>query len=253
MSYVTTVTIIGTLAGVVGTGLGGLISIIAGNRRDSTLGFVLAFSGGVMLSVVFADLFPEALRLGGIPTSLVGLSLGIALLLLLDLYLPHSHFLSLGCNDRHSRFLQSSLLLGLGIAMHNLPEGLAIGAGYAVSEHLGLGLAIIIAIQNVPEGMAMGGPMKAACIDDRHILLWSCLAGVPMGLGALMGAALGTVSPRMLSLALGLAAGAMLYITFDELLPEAHELSSGGHASTFGAMVGAVLGLLLILLLPGLS
>ena len=253
MSYITTVAVIGTLAGVLGTGLGGLISVIAGNRRDNTLGFVLAFSGGIMLAVVFVDLFPEALRLGGIETSLIGLSLGIALLLLLDLYLPHSHFLSLDGNDRHSRFLQSSILLGLGIAMHNLPEGLAIGAGYAVSEHLGLGLAVIIAIQNVPEGMAMGGPMKAACIDDRHILLWSCLAGVPMGLGALMGAVLGTVSPKMLSLALGLAAGAMLYITFDELLPEAQELSSGGHASTFGAVVGAVLGLLLILLLPGLS
>ena len=253
MSYVTTVAVIGTLAGVLGTGLGGLISIVAGNRRDRTLGFVLAFSGGIMLAVVFADLFPEALRLGGIQTSLVGLSLGIALLLLLDLYLPHSHFLSLDCHDRHSRFLQSSILLGIGIAMHNLPEGLAIGAGYAVSEHLGLGLTIIIAIQNIPEGMAMGGPMKAACIDDRHILMWSCLAGVPMGIGALIGAALGTVSPKMLSIALGLAAGAMLYITFDELLPEAQELGSGGHASTFGAVIGAVLGLLLILLLPGIS
>ncbi len=253
LSPVFTITAIGTLAGIVGTGLGGLITVIAGNRSGRTLSFVLAFSGGIMLAVVFADLLPEALRLGGVRVSLVGLLLGVALLLLLDLYLPHSHFLSIDCQSQQGRFMQSSILLGIGIAMHNFPEGLAIGAGYAVSEHLGLGLALIIAIQNVPEGMAMGGPMKAACIDDKHILLWSCLAGVPMGVGAWSGAVLGAVSPAMLSLALGLAAGAMLYITFDELLPEAHELGGPGHAATFGAVVGAVLGLLLIWLLPGID
>ncbi|MGI6596234.1 MAG: ZIP family metal transporter [bacterium] len=253
LSPVFTITAIGTLAGIAGTGLGGLITVIAGNRRGRTLSFVLAFSGGIMLAVVFADLLPEALRLGGVRVSLVGLLLGVALLLLLDLYLPHSHFLSIDCQSQQGRFMQSSILLGIGIAMHNFPEGLAIGAGYAVSEHLGLGLALIIAIQNVPEGMAMGGPMKAACIDDKHILLWSCLAGVPMGVGAWSGAVLGAVSPAMLSLALGLAAGAMLYITFDELLPEAHELGGPGHAATFGAVVGAVLGLLLIWLLPGID
>jgi len=252
MSPIITVAAIGTLAGILGTGIGGLISVITCNRPGRTLSFMLAFAGGIMLAVVFVDLFPEALSLGGVHTSLVGLALGVLLLLLLDMYLPHSHFLSLDCHSQKDRFLQSSVLLGLGVAMHNFPEGLAIGAGYTVSEHLGLGLAVIIALHNIPEGMAMGGPMKAANIDNSRILLWSSLAGVPMGIGALVGALLGSVSPSMLSLALGAAAGAMLYITFDELLPGAHDLDQG-HAPTFGAVAGAVLGVLLILTLPNLN
>ncbi|MGI6129176.1 MAG: ZIP family metal transporter [bacterium] len=250
MSSIGAVTLIGTLAGVIGTGLGGLVSIIACNGHNRRLSFMLAFAGGIMLAVVFADLFPEAIDLGGIRTSVIGLALGVAMLLLLDMYLPHSHFVNVDRSNRQDRFLHSSLLLGIGIAMHNLPEGLAIGASYTLSEHLGIGLAIILALHNIPEGMAMGSPMKVAGIRNWRILLWTSLAGLPTGIGALAGALLGSVSPNMLSLALGIAAGAMMYVTFDELLPEAHDLSDDTHSATFGTVAGSIFGLLLILLLP---
>ena len=253
MSNISAVTLIGILAGVIGTGLGGLISIItcngSGGRR---LSFMMALAGGIMLAVVFADLFPEAVAMGGIRYSMVGLIFGVVMLLLLDMYLPHSHFVKLNHNKnkRQNKFIQSSLLLGIGIAMHNIPEGMAIGASYALSEHLGLSLAIILALHNIPEGMAVGSPMKAANLDNKTILFWTCVAGLPTGLGAFIGATLGYISPIMLSVSLGIAAGAMMYVSFDELLPEAQELSGNTHAATFGAVAGSLLGLLLILLLP---
>jgi ZIP family zinc transporter len=237
----------GTLAGVFGTGLGGLLIIILGKLEETLLSSIIAFSGGIMLSVVFSDLLPEALEMGGAFPAFIGLLLGVAVLLLMDLYLPHCHFYS-GTNGdcKQVRYIRTSILIGLGIAMHNFPEGLAIGAGFMASEHLGLSLTLIIGLQNIPEGMAMAGPMKAARLSSGRILWWTALAGVPMGIGAFTGAIAGAVSTTILSLSLGFAAGAMLYVVFDELLPEAHELSKG-HSATFGAIIGVIVGLMVSL------
>jgi len=233
----------GTLAGVFGTGLGGLIIVLLGNLHQNILSSVIAFSGGIMLSVVFSDLLPEALEMGGVFPAFIGLLIGVVALLLLDLYLPHSHFYS-GTNgdSKQARYIRTSILIGLGIAMHNFPEGLAIGAGYMASENLGLSLTFIITLQNIPEGMAMAGPMKAGNLSGGSILGLTALAGIPMGIGALSGAIIGAVSSFVLSLSLGFAAGAMLYVVFDELMPESHQLSKG-HSATFGAIIGVIVGL----------
>ncbi|HHV19658.1 MAG TPA: ZIP family metal transporter [Thermoanaerobacterales bacterium] len=237
----------GTLAGVLGTGLGGLLIILLGKLEKMVLSSVIAFSGGIMLSVVFSDLLPEALEMGGAFPAFIGLLLGVVAILLMDLYLPHCHFYN-GTNGdcKQGRYIRTSILIGLGIAMHNFPEGLAIGAGFMASEYLGLSLTFIIALQNIPEGMAMAGPMKAARLGSGRILWWTALAGIPMGIGAFTGALAGAVSSMVLSLSLGFAAGAMLYVVFDELLPEAHELSKG-HSATFGAIIGVIVGLMVSL------
>ncbi|AEE91001.1 Zinc/iron permease [Tepidanaerobacter acetatoxydans Re1] len=241
------ITLKGTLAGVFGTGLGGLLIVLLGKPRKTVLSSVIALSGGIMLSVVFSDLLPEAIKMGGPFSAFIGLLMGVVFLLLLDLYLPHCHFQSGTDGDcKQARYMRASILIGLGIAMHNFPEGLAIGAGYAASEELGLSLTFIIGLQNVPEGMAMAGPMKAGFLSNLSILLWTALAGVPMGIGAFCGALAGGVSSLILSLSLGFAAGAMLYVVFDELLPEADELSKG-HSATFGAILGIIIGLMVSL------
>lgn len=249
MPYILQVTLVGLLAGVFGTSFGGLLTVILRKPKDVMLSGVLAFSGGIMLAIVFADLIPESMEIGTMPLTFGGLFVGAAALKLLDVYLPASFHQPGGLDGdgTGANFRRTSVLLGFGIALHNLPEGLAIGAGYMASETLGLGLAIVIAIQNVPEGMAMAGPMKAARMPGLQIVTWTGLAGLPMGLGALAGGLLGSVSPLFLSAALGFAAGAMLYIVFDQLLPDAQRLGVG-QSCTYGSLLGILFGLFVLVL-----
>lgn len=241
------ITLRGILAGILGTGLGGLIIVLLGKPGDAVLSSVIGLSGGIMISVVFSDLLPEALEMGGVFPAFIGILIGVVALLLMDIYLPHSHFYNdVDGDTKRARYIRTSLLIGLGIAMHNFPEGLAIGAGSVASENLGLSLTFIIALHNIPEGMAMAGPMKAGRLRSISIIWWTAMAGVPMGIGALVGAVMGSVSSLVLSLSLGFAAGAMLYVVFDELLPEAYDTSKG-HTATFGAIAGVLLGLMVSL------
>lgn len=248
MSTLLEVTLIGTAAGLLGTGFGGLLLSLFNMPKRKTLSFVIAFSGGIMLAIIFQDLIPEALEYGTMSTAIFGLALGIGLLLLLDYFLPHAHVSGNHDKQRASRFIRASILLGTGIAMHNFPEGLAIGTGYIASEKLGLSLALILALHNVPEGMAMACPLKAANAHPLKMIGLCGLAGLPMGIGAFIGSLVGSVSEIFLSTALGFAAGAMLFLVFDELLPSAQEIGKG-HSATFGALFGVVIGLIFMILL----
>lgn len=250
MPYIFKITLIGLIAGVGGTSLGGLIASLGGKPRKSHLSFMLAFAGGIMIAVVFQDLIPEALEYGSFSTTVLGLAIGVGFLLVIDNFIPHAHVSATpdSASAEKSKFVRTSILIGLGIAMHNLPEGMAIGAGYIASKELGLGLALVLAFHNIPEGMAMGVPMKAASMSFRQIIRNTTLAGIPTGIGALIGAIFGGISPVFLSGSLGFAAGAMLYLVFDELLPVSQELTDG-HSSTYGAMAGIVFGLIFLMLI----
>ena len=240
MLHLMGITLLGTLAGVLGTGLGGLIVILFSRLERKTLSVVLGFSAGVMLAVVAFDLMPEAFSVAGMGWGLLGFILGSAVLATVDLFLPHMHFLS--TDQESQRFLRTGLLIGLGIALHNLPEGLAIGAGFGASRVFGLSMAFLIAVQNIPEGMAMASPLRLTAIGPNRLLLWTGLAGLPMGVGAFLGGLFGRISPVLLALALGFAAGAMLFLTCDELIPDAQELRQG-HSGTFGIVGGVIFGI----------
>lgn len=241
--------LLGTVAGCLGTGLGGLIISVLRTPKSRTISFILAFSGGIMLAVIFNDLIPESMAYGNLSTMLIGFLVGCVALYFLDHAVPHVHVSAVGNHDKKTmRLIRTSILIGIGIAVHNFPEGLAIGAGYAASQTLGIGLAVILALHDAPEGMAMAGPMKAANLSPFRIVATCTLAGVPTGLGALLGAYLGGVSDLFLSVALGFAAGAMIYLVFDELLPISQELNSE-HSATFGGIVGVAVGILFMTLL----
>jgi ZIP family zinc transporter len=233
-------TLVGLIAGVAGTGAGGLVSLVLRRLSGRSYSLILGFSAGVMISVVAFDLMPESIESGGLAVAIAGLVSGVLLVALLDL-LPHTHFMS--SDSESTRFYRAGVIVGLGIAMHNLPEGLAIGAGYTHDLGLGIGLALVIAIHNFPEGMAMACPMVISGARPLRVVLATAAAGLPMGVGALVGAAVGNLSTVMLSLSLGLAGGAMLFVTCDELIPDAQELGSG-HSGTVGIVAGVVVGIL---------
>ncbi len=246
MSRVVVGAAIGLLSGLIGTGLGGFALRIFGRPSDMVFSVILGFSGGIMLSMVAFDLMPQAFDLAGVEWGIAGLVGGALLIGAIDLFAPHVHFMS---NDKESsRFVRASLLIGVGIAIHNLPEGMAIGAGYLSSQRFGLGLALLMMLHNMPEGMAMSAPMCRVSSCTWRVVGWATVAGLPEGIGALAGMALGGVSPIVLALCLGFAAGAMLFITCDELIPDAQEFRVG-HTGTWGIVAGVVTGIVLSTLL----
>jgi len=241
------VTLLGFLAGTLGTGAGGVLAILLTRVSSRQLSTLLGFSAGIMLAVVSFELMPEALNVGGVALGSAGLVLGAVLMAGIDILLPHWH---LHGERERSKYIRTGVILGLGIAMHNLPEGLAIGGGGIQGAQLGMALVVTIFIQNVPEGLAMALPLNFGKIKPAKTLLLTMAVGLPMGLGAAVGGLVGRVSPTFLCLALAFAAGAMLFITCDEMIPQAEELSCG-HSATFGIVVGVIAGILISSLFTG--
>jgi len=234
--------LLGLLPGVIGTGAGGLLSIFVKKPTPRLTGTILAFAAGVMLSIIFLELIEESVAFSGHWAAVAGLSLGLLIFYLLDRFLPHHHSITEE-ETVFGEYLKKGTLLALGIGLHNLPEGLAIGTGFIGSPELGLSLAILIGLHNIPEGMAVAAPLRQGGLSFSKVLAITALAGVPMGLGALVGALIGSISVFVLGLSLGFAAGAMLYIVCDELIPDAYE-SAGAHFSITGIFAGTILGLL---------
>lgn len=245
LPLVLTVTGYGLAAGILGTGLGGAIAYFLPKPKPAAYSTALGLAAGIMLSIIFLELTVESLAITNLSITTLGLVLGLFSFLLLDSRIPHHHpVLAENHRDKSDECFRKGTLLAIGIALHNIPEGLAIGAGYAASEHMGFVLALVIGLHNIPEGMVVALPMKAAG-KDYHGLIAAIAAGAPMGIGALIGASIGNISPFFLGISLSYAAGAMLYIVCDELIPDAFS-NTEGHGAILGIGIGVILGLLLI-------
>ena len=241
MSDLWTTTAIGFLVGVLGTGLGGAFGFFIKNPSRRFLSGIIGLSGGIMLSTVAFELIPEALDISGVVNASIGVGLGAILSAILDNILETSTKLKLSAKQG---YLKTGILLGLSIAMHNFPEGLAIGSGFMAESSLGISLAIVIALHNVPEGIAMVVPMKIGGYGALKAFMLTLLVGAPMGLGAYFGVLIGELAYSFIGICLAFAGGTMLYITIGELVPKGKELDSGW-ISTMCAVIGFILGIII--------
>ncbi|MFW5787947.1 MAG: ZIP family metal transporter [Halanaerobiales bacterium] len=249
MNYLLYITLMGLLSGIIGTGSGGLSTILMNKFWDDILGVLLGFSAGVMTIVIFMDLVPSALESGSLVSTFLGIFLGAALIALIDIKFPHQHFSLITETPRKDRhYFKTGILLSIGIALHNIPEGIAIGASFISSRSAGMALAVLIALHNLPEGMAVATALGLAKLKNSSILIITLLTGVPMGIGAFIGGFFGGISSWFLSVALGFAGGAMLYIVYDELIPDSHRKTTG-HTAIAGIVAGVLFGIVLIELL----
>lgn len=232
------------LAGV-STVLGAAIVMLCGRPGNRLLSALLGFAGGVMLAVAFFDLLPESLEFGSITVATVGFFAGAGIMYGLDRLLPHAHF----SNNQDPTFenvprvhkhrkdiLRVGYLVFLGLALHNLPEGLAIGAGLEASPTLGLYIAIAIALHNIPEGIAAAGILRAGGLTVVRVLLLTLVIGLMTPLGAALGLLFFHISPLFIAGGMAFAAGAMVYIVVDELVPQSHKLDD--HVSIGGLILG---------------
>lgn len=223
-----------TLAWIVASGLctavGGLFLLLVRSPSARLLDVLLGFTAGVMLAATAFSLLVPALERGGIGDVLAGFTLGALTLLVLDRYVPHAHerMAERGrprARDADPRHRAALLLSALTI--HNLPEGMAVGLAFAAGgPDLGIPLAIAIGIQNVPEGFAAAAPLLAAGVSARAAAGIAAFTGAVEPPAAVAAFGLSSLAGPLLVPGLGFAAGAMLYVIADELIPESH---SGGN------------------------
>ncbi|MDM0045660.1 ZIP family metal transporter [Variovorax dokdonensis] len=215
---------------------------------------LLGFGAGVMLAAsAFSLVLPglEAAQATGLGRWGAGglmamaILLGGAVMLAMDRFLPHEHFFK-GVDDvRNAQLLRRTWLFVFAIALHNLPEGLAIGVGYGGGDAIsGSALATGISIQDVPEGLVVAVALLAAGYSRGKAVAIAAATGLVEPLGALMGVALVAGSAALLPWGLGFAAGAMLFVISHEIIPESHRDGHQAHA-TSGLMLGFVLMMLL--------
>jgi zinc transporter, ZIP family len=254
-----------------GTGLGGMIAVIRQPGRRM-FGLLMGVTAGVMITLSFVDLVNHALELAGVWTTTIGFALGAFFMLLIDILIPHIRFgekefdgfkkqdIKKGIEqDEQGHFkqhrnkwgwkskthitdaslLKTGLLVGLGIAIHNTPEGIAVGAGYAHAPAFGIFIATAITLHNIPEGIATALPLYKSGMSRRRAAVFALLSGLTEPIGALLAGLVLTSFDALVPAALAFAGGVMVFITLDELIPMAREYGHQ-HYTAIGIILGAV-------------
>ncbi|QOR34274.1 ZIP family metal transporter [Clostridium sp. 'deep sea'] len=211
--------IFSTLSGL-STVIGGLLAICFKSKQSKNyIALMLGLASGVMASVVLLDLLPEAIAYTNTIGVIAGFAIGILIMVTLEYLVPHLHKSPKVCDS--NEYLKMGLFVALGIALHNLPEGLAIGAGYQAAPELGAVIALAIALHNIPEGLGLSVPLCVGGMKPLKVLFICLLAGIFTPIGTIIGMLLFTISESFIGISLATAAGAMTYIVVDELIPQA--------------------------------
>ena len=265
------------LAGVAGTGLGGLIGAMLQKDSNRTVSLLLSFAGGVMLSVVCFDLVTEAIETNVGVWAVVGaIAFGVSVTYFLNYLIDrktnpevphidenhpktaddldeliHSDHLEqhYARNDSKFSLFIAGIVMACAIALHNIPEGMTIGASYANNDGVmgssALMLAVLIGLHNIPEGMAVSVPLISGGMKKAKAVVMTALSGAPTIIGALLGYLIGDMSVLGLALSLGFASGAMLYVVFGEIVPQAI-LMCRSKLPAFSVIVGMFVWLFII-------
>jgi zinc transporter, ZIP family len=263
-----------SLTASLGTGLGGLIAVIRKPGKRA-YGFLMGVTAGVMICLSFLDLVNEAWDMAGPWTATIGFAIGATFMFLLDHFAPHIRFgekevpgeqADLPCNtpgQKHFgrrrfgrrrwegqnldlKLVNTGLLLAAGITLHNLPEGIAVGAGYLHNPKFGLFIALAIMLHNIPEGIATALPLCKGGVCRWDAFRVAFYSGFAEPLGALLASVFLVSFKNLVPGALAFAGGVMVFITLDELIPTAREY---GHEHYVA--LGIILGSIFVFILSG--
>ena len=265
------------VAGIGGTGLGGIVGALFRKDSSRTVSLLLSFAAGVMLSIVCFDLIISSIDTNvGVRTIIAGIAIGVGLVYALNYLIDrrtnpevphidaahpqtadsleeliHSDHLEehMKKHDSSGSLFIAGVVMACAIALHNVPEGMTIGASFANMDGAMAGsalvLAVLIGLHNIPEGMAVAVPLISGGMSRSRAVLATALSGLPTVLGALIGYGIGEMGALGLALSLSFASGAMLYVVFGEILPQAILLYRS-KLPAFSTMGGMMVGLLVI-------
>lgn len=263
-----------SLVASLGTGLGGWIAVL---RRPGkrTYGLLMGITAGVMICLSFLDLVNKAWELAGPWTATIGFTIGATFMFLLDHFAPHIRFGEKEVRDSDDvivdtptgrahagrrrfgqsrvkgqkldlRLVNTGLLLAVGITLHNLPEGIAMGAGYLHNPKFGLFIALAILLHNIPEGIATALPLCKGGMCRWDAFRVAFFSGFAEPVGALLASLFLVNFQQLVPGALAFAGGVMVFITLDELIPTAREF---GHEHYVA--IGIILGSIFVFVLSG--
>ena len=277
MEKILTLIYVTAFAGIGGTGLGGVIGALFKKDSDRTASLLLSFAAGVMVAIVCFALIVSAIDTKtNILIVCAGIAFGVLVVYSLNFFIDrftnlevehidnshpqtaddldeiiHSNHLSVHIkkHDTKMALFTAGVIMAFAIALHNLPEGMTIGASYANTKGLMQGsalvLSILIGLHNIPEGMAIAVPLINGGVKRRLAILITALSGAPTIVGALVGFWIGDIGPLGLALSLSFASGAMLYVVFGEILPQSI-LMYRSKLPAFFVIIGMLLGLVVI-------
>ena len=222
----------------------GILALYFFRIKDGrNMGMLYGATSGLMLAMICFDVLPEALEKGRIDLVFCGIIIGALLGILLDDLVE-------GIEKRFEKLSlqnigRTGLILALGIAIHNIPEGFALGTMAHTSSESISRFAIILALHSVPEGIALAIPFKKANTALEILLGMATFLGAMMGIGAILGYTLSGLSEHLISIGLGIAGGIILYIVCGELIPESRKIWNG-RWTTIATILGLMGGILLL-------
>lgn len=243
MQAILNVLLLSLLAGLA-TGLGGAIVLVK-RPTKRMMSFFMGLAAGVMLILSFMELLVEAVNIAGLALAAAGFMAGSLCILVLDAVLPHMHF---GVKEKglvDVKLFKYSSLIAVGIALHNFPEGIALGSSYAYLPELGLTVAVAMTIHNIPEGMAIAIPACLSGCSKKSAFRLALFSGLAEPAGALVSILLLDIFSGFVPFGLAFAAGIMVFITLDEILPAASQ-NGHEHFTSFGIIAGSLLTFILL-------
>ena len=279
-----TVTLMTLIAGVGGTGLGGILGALVRTESNRIVSLLLSATSGVMISIVCFELMVESLEAaqsvfsdGAVFVVCIAVLVGMAVVFLLNWLIDkrtegevphtasslhpktHDNIDELSHIDHYNQHLKehapkrelwvAGVVIACAIALHNIPEGMSIGASYNIDTEGGVSMALILAVliglHNIPEGMAVSVPLVAGGMKRIKAALLTAASGVPVVLGAWLGYWIGDIGAIGLAASLGFASGAMLYVVFGEIIHQAVVMYRS-KVPAFFVIIGMLIGMIII-------
>ena len=263
--------------------MGGLVGALLKSDSNKVISLLLSLAGGIMTAMVCFELLAESVAASqeasswGVVITMVAVALGVGVVYGLNVFIdkrtrdrvphvadpdhPKTHddidelihadqwVEQKRNNASRAHLVVAGVVMACAIALHNIPEGMTIGASFAISDDLLLGtgmvMAVLIGLHNIPEGMAVSVPLVSGGMGRVRATLYTTACGLPTVLGAWLGLWLGDIGPIGLALSLGFAGGAMLYIVFGEIIPQS-VLMYRSKAPAFAVIAGLLIGMFII-------
>lgn len=232
--------ILTSLAGL-STTIGSLIAFLVKEPSKKFISLIMGFSAGVMILISFVELLNAGIEASTFLIGHIFFFFGMILMLVIDIGISHKYEFEDKEKKSNNKLEKTSLLVMLGIFIHNFPEGMATFVGTLKSVEMGILLAVAIAIHNIPEGIAVAVPIYTSTKSSKKAFFWSFISGVSEPLGALIAGLIlfPFINDFVLGAVLAIVGGFMVYISLDELLP-ASRYSGFEHLSIIGIIIGMI-------------